>query len=436
MIYACGLRLREGTQRQVSDIASQRMLVRVRQGNGGKDRFVPLAPRVLELLREYWQHMRPRPWVFPARHRAAPLSPTARQKTLKATVRQSGLAKEAAIHTLRHSDATHLLERGGSRRVIQALLGHKNLRPTARYTPLTPNAFDVVHATLTALMADLSTCGSTGMPEVADVLRRYGTDSRERFGEDLLPSHRRAMDDLLRCRTEALGGQLLPCDHGGPEPDVYHSCRNRRGPKCHRLDTDAWRAERRLALLPVPSCHVVCTRPQELRVLVRRHQNDLYDSFLRAAAHALIQLAADPHDVGGLIGVLCVRHPWTRTLTDHPHVPCLVPAGGVSADRTAWRPARTSSLVPVPARSQLFRGLLQALVHQERPDLTIPKSAWTKGGVVYGNPAMPGTELVLNDRGRYVQRIAWTTSRLLSTEDGQVSFRSQDAQDQRWKMMT
>jgi Putative transposase/Transposase zinc-binding domain len=274
------------------------------------------------------------------------------------------------------------------------------------------------------------------MPEVADVLRRYGTDYRERFGEDLLPSHRRAMDDILRCRTEALGGQLLQCDHCGQEHYVYHSCRNRSGPKCHRLDTEAWLAERRQELLPVPYFHVVFTLPQELRVLVRRHQNDLYDILLRAAAQALIQLAADPHYVGGLIGVLCVLHTWTRTLTYHPHVHCLVPAGGVSADRTEWRPARTSYLVPVHALSKLFRGLFQALVHQERPDLTIPESVWTKGWVVYCKPALQGPEQVLNYLGRYVHRIALTNSRILSTEDGQVSFRYQDAQDQRWKMMT
>jgi integrase/recombinase XerD len=155
LIYACGLRLTEGTQLQVSDLDAQRLLVQVRCGKGGKDRCVPLAPRVLTLLREYWQRQRPRPWVFPARDRAAPLSPPALQKTFKAVVRQSGIPKDASIHTLRHSYATHLLERGVSLRVIQELLGHRSPRTTARYTHLTPPTLDVVHATITALMADL-----------------------------------------------------------------------------------------------------------------------------------------------------------------------------------------------------------------------------------------------------------------------------------------
>jgi integrase/recombinase XerD len=155
MIYACGLRLREGTPLQVSDIDPQRMVVRVRQGKGGKDRLVPLAPRVLELVREYWQRERPRPWWFPARHRPAPLSPTSLHKTFTAVVRQSGIPKDASIHTLRHSYATHLLERGVSRRILQDLRGHRSPRTTARSTHLTPPLLDAVHATIAALMADL-----------------------------------------------------------------------------------------------------------------------------------------------------------------------------------------------------------------------------------------------------------------------------------------
>jgi integrase/recombinase XerD len=155
LLSACGLRLREGPQLQVADIDSQRMLARVRQGKGGKDRFVPLAPRVLELLRASWQRRRPRPWLFPARHRQTPLPATTLQKTFKLVVRRSGIPKDASSHTLRHSYATHLLERGVSLRVIQARLGHQSPRTTARDTPLPPPTLGVVHATLTARMADL-----------------------------------------------------------------------------------------------------------------------------------------------------------------------------------------------------------------------------------------------------------------------------------------
>ena len=274
------------------------------------------------------------------------------------------------------------------------------------------------------------------MPEVADVLRRYGPEYLDRVGQDLLPSHRRAIDDIIHGRTDALGGQLLQCDHCGQEHYVYHSCRNRSCPKCHHQDTEAWLEERRQELLPVPYVPVVFTLPRELRDLVRRHQKDLYDILLRAAAHALITLTADPHYVGGLIGLLCVLHTWTRALVYHPHVHGLVPAGGVSADRTEWRPARQTDLVPVRALSKLFRGLFRDLVRQERPDLALPESIWTREWVVYGKPALQGTEQVLRYLGRSVHRIALTNSRLLSIEDGQVCFRYQDAQDHRWKPMT
>jgi integrase/recombinase XerD len=103
MSYACGLRLTAGTRLQVSDIDPARLLGRVSNGQGGNDRFVPLAPRVLELLREYWQIARPRPWLFPARYRPTPQSPTTRQKIFKVVGRRTGLANDASIHTLRHS---------------------------------------------------------------------------------------------------------------------------------------------------------------------------------------------------------------------------------------------------------------------------------------------------------------------------------------------
>jgi integrase/recombinase XerD len=155
LLDAGGVRVTEGPRLQVADIDPARMLVRLSDGKGGKDRFVPLAPRVLEVWRESWQSARPRPGWFPARHRPAPLSPTTLQKTFNVVVRQRGLANDAASHTLRHSFAPHLLERGVPLRAIQALLGHNSPRTTARSTHLTPATFAVVHAAINALLADL-----------------------------------------------------------------------------------------------------------------------------------------------------------------------------------------------------------------------------------------------------------------------------------------
>ena len=155
VIYACGLRLSEGIQLKVHDIDSTRMLVWVRDGKGGKDRCVPLPERLLELLRNYWALRRPRLYLFPTQDGCKPFSATTLQKTFKLVLHQSGIRKEASIHTMRHSYATHLLERGVNLRMIQELMGHQSPQTTARYTHLTDKSFYTLSETLNHLMADL-----------------------------------------------------------------------------------------------------------------------------------------------------------------------------------------------------------------------------------------------------------------------------------------
>jgi integrase/recombinase XerD len=156
MIYTCGLRLQEGTRLQVRDIHSSRMLVHVRQGKGGKDRYVPLPQRSLDLLRAYWVQERPRPWLFPEKRE--PDRPMGRERpynTLKAVLRKSKIDKPVSVHTLRHSYATHLLEAGVNLRVIQEVLGHKSPKTTAIYTHLTPKVLAGLQTTINELMAAL-----------------------------------------------------------------------------------------------------------------------------------------------------------------------------------------------------------------------------------------------------------------------------------------
>ena len=148
------------------------------------------------------------------------------------------------------------------------------------------------------------------MIEVADVLRRYGPAYLEQFGDKMPASHRRAFEDILRCRTAALGGHLYQCNACGRQHYSYHSCRNRSCPKCHASDTQTWLEQRQAELLPVPYYHVIFTLPQELRGSTRLHQKQIYALLMQSAAHALLKLAVDPHYVGGQVGIMAVLHTW------------------------------------------------------------------------------------------------------------------------------
>lgn len=143
-IYACGLRVLEGTSLQVKDIDGERKMLHIRQGKGGKDRYVPLPETALGMLRDYWRTHHNRIWIFPSFHIGqAPdhvhkaMDVTGVQKAFRAALHESGVNKDATVHTLRHSYATHLLEAGVNLRVIQGYLGHASPATTAIYTHLT-----------------------------------------------------------------------------------------------------------------------------------------------------------------------------------------------------------------------------------------------------------------------------------------------------------
>ncbi|GBE44064.1 MAG TPA: integrase [Rhizobiales bacterium] len=137
--YAAGLRVSEVVALKVGDIDSRRMVIRVEQGKGAKDRYAMLSPQLLGILRAYWKFARPRIWLFPGRDEERPLHPNALHPACRAARAAAGLDKRVTVHTLRHSFATHLLEQGTDIRIIQALLGHRNLSSTARYTQVAMN---------------------------------------------------------------------------------------------------------------------------------------------------------------------------------------------------------------------------------------------------------------------------------------------------------
>jgi integrase/recombinase XerD len=131
--YAAGLRVSEVVALKVADIDSGRMLIRVEQGKGGKDRYVMLSAQLLAILRTYWRLAKPRHWLFPGRDEERPIDQTVLHAACRSACEAAGLTKHVTVHTLRHSFATHLLESGADIRIIQVLLGHTNISTTARY---------------------------------------------------------------------------------------------------------------------------------------------------------------------------------------------------------------------------------------------------------------------------------------------------------------
>ena len=283
--------------------------------------------------------------------------------------------------------------------------------------------------------------------EVADVFRRYGSEYRLQHTEILSHGQRRVMNAIERCRTEALGGHLEQCDACGYQRPAYNSCRNRHCPKCQSLARAQWLQDRQAELLPTGYFHIVFTLPEQIAAIAYHNKALLYDILFRTTAKTLQTIAGDARHLGAEIGFLAVLHTWGQNLLHHPHLHCLVPGGGIAPDRSRWVVCRTDFFLPVRVLSRLFRRLflqqLQAAFDSGRLSLfsslqplqdpqafaqylaPLRKSEW----VVYAKRPFGGPEQVLAYLGRYTHRVAISNNRLLSMQQGTVSFRWKDYRD-------
>ena len=185
------------------------------------------------------------------------------------------------------------------------------------------------------------------MIEVADVFRRFAADYLSAHGASMLPSHRRAIEDILNCRTAALGGQVVALEQCDTEMFSWHSCRNRSCPKRHTAQTKEWLDSRQAEMLPVPYFHVTVTVPAELREALRAHERDGYAVLMQASAGAIIELAAIPVMSAAPWPCSPCCTPGLNNWSLHPHVHRLISGGGISEDATTWHPARRNFLVPI-----------------------------------------------------------------------------------------
>jgi hypothetical protein len=280
--------------------------------------------------------------------------------------------------------------------------------------------------------------------EVADVFHHHGADYRREHDGRLGRVERRIMAAVEACRTAALGGHVEHCADCGLVRQAYNSCRNRHCPKCQGLARAQWLAERQAELLPVPYFHVVFTVPAQVAEIAFHNKAAVYAILFKAASEALRVAAADPKHLGAEIGVVSVLHTWGQNLRHHPHVHCVVPGGGLSRDGQHWVACRPGFFLPVRVLSRLFRRLFlehlreafeagQLHFFSDLADLADPVvfSAHLAGlrrieWVVYAKPPFGGPAQVLAYLGRYTHRVAIANSRLVSLEQGKVSFRWKD----------
>lgn len=275
------------------------------------------------------------------------------------------------------------------------------------------------------------------MLEMADIFRLYGPAYMAKYREQLLPSHKRAIQDIVNCRTPVLGGQMYACSQCHEINYSYHSCMNRHCPKCQNEQAEQWLEKQRKLLLPVPHFLATFTIPKELRALTCSNQNIFYRILFQTSAVAMQKLARDPKYLGGQMGAIGVLHTWTRTLTYHPHVHYLVPAVGVSEDKDNWLKTQNKFFLPVKALSKIFRAMFRDALQKEAPELfkTIPKAVWYKDWVVHCKPAGDG-ESVLKYFAPYIFRVAISNKRLVSLKNNCVIFRYKHPKEKKWCRMT
>lgn len=291
--------------------------------------------------------------------------------------------------------------------------------------------------------------------EVADLLHAQGDRFIEKNRSWLSYQQLSVLRALKDCRTAALGGHVDSCSQCGHQAISYNSCRNRHCPKCQAQARQRWLAAREKEAFGVPYFHVVFTLPHELNPLCDRNAKLVYDLLFRVSAETMLEVAADPKHLGAQIGFLSILHTWGQNLSLHPHVHCVVPAGGFAPDRQRWIHPRYAFFLPIKVLGKVFRGKflegLRRAYRRKKLDLggatthlahaprfqAFAHKLFGLDWVVYAKPAFGGPAAVLRYLGRYTHRVAISNHRLTAFDGERVTFRWKDyAHGNKKRLMT
>jgi predicted Zn-ribbon and HTH transcriptional regulator len=286
------------------------------------------------------------------------------------------------------------------------------------------------------------------MFELQDIFRLYGAQYKD--NHPLSYAQSKAFSAILNCRTAELGAHIDSCQNCGFFEISYNSCRNRHCPKCQTFAKERWIENQKQNLLDVGYFHVVFTVPEQLRPIFYQNQSLMYNLLFKAAADTLQELAADKKFLGAKLGFTTILHTWGQNLSYHPHLHCVIPAGGL-APSGKWLQSKKKFFIPIKVISRVFRGKFlhylqeanlrflgdQAYLMDQRNFKDLVKSCYNKEWVVYCKPPFKSAVAVIDYLGRYTHRVAISNNRIISIDNDQVAFKYRDYKDNnKSKIMT
>lgn len=285
---------------------------------------------------------------------------------------------------------------------------------------------------------------------LADIFKASFHDYINTYGK-LPAEHYAVVNAIMNCRTEKLGSHQYQCGTCSEQQIHFHSCRNRHCPQCQGYASMQWVQSRVEEMLPVSYFHAVFTIPFELNAFALRNKESMYSILFRSVNETLQQLATQARWLGASIGCIAVLHTWGQNLQDHPHLHCIIPAGGVRLKDGTWKHCRKDFFIPVKVLQQVYRGKFMEyfkqgikagtiLLHGKLQKFSsadtlqsLYDALYQKNWVVYIKPSFASPKAVLNYLGNYTHRIAISEKRILSFKDHKVTFSYTDYSDNNQK---
>lgn len=273
------------------------------------------------------------------------------------------------------------------------------------------------------------------MTSIHEIFTTFGPEYLQRYSNAMPKTHRKVIDAIIACRTEACGIAFYQCDRCAQPQQFFASCGNRHCPTCQYSKAQQWLQTQIARQLPGHHFLITFTVPQQLRPLLRQHQRVGYSALFKASSDAIKKLATDPKHIGGdLPGFFGVLHTWGRTLQYHPHIHYIVCGGALRSSDRSWHPSRVDFFLPVHALSKIFKAKFRDLIKQAQLFDEIPADLWQVDWNV-NSQAVSSSEACLKYLAPYVFKVAISNSRIVALQDRTVLIRYRKPHSERSRIL-